>query len=153
MYVNYWLLIIILISSGCTNKEVASFLTNFLCTCMFYIVRCQSDIDVFSDAGMVDSTPVFIQSAVKFLATTAQLGSKLGPALAASLQRAFQLTTTHAIYAFVYFEILSEHLEELKNVLKSSPIPVHFICFINNSSQKNNIINCLKELCATTHGR
>lgn len=108
---------------------------------------------MFSDAGMVDSTSVFIQSAVKFLATTAQLGSKLGPTLPVSLQRALQLTNTQAVYVFAYFEVLSEHLEELKNVLKSSPVPVHFICFINSSSQKNNTVNCLKELCEATHGR
>ena len=121
--------------------------------CALLCIRCQSDIDIFSDAGMVDSTSVFIQSAVKFLATTAQLGSKLGPTLPTSLQRALQLTATQAVYVFIYFEALSEHLEELKNVLKSSPVPVHFICFINSSPQKNNIVNCLKELSATTHGR
>lgn len=131
----------------CTNKDVMSYL------CVRYCVRCQSDIDLFSDAGMVDSTSVFIQSAVKFLATTAQLGSKLGPALATSLQRALQLTSAQAIYAFAYFEVLTGHLEELKNILKSSPIPVHFICFINSSFQKNNVVNCLKELCVITHGR
>ena len=115
--------------------------------------RCQSDIDVFSDAGMVDSTSVFIQSGVTFLATTAQQGSKLGPTLPTSLQRALQLTSAQGIYVFVCIEVLLEHLEELKNVLKSSPVPVHFMCFINNSSQRNNTINCLKELCTATHGR
>lgn len=108
---------------------------------------------MFSDAGMVDSTSVFIQSAVKFLATTFQSGSKLGPALATSLQRALQLTGAQAVYTFTCSEVLTDHLEEIKNILKSSPIPVHFICFINSSSQKNNIINCLKELCAVSHGR
>ena len=102
---------------------------------------------------MVDSTSVFIQSAVKFLATTVQLSSKLGPTLPTSLQRALQLTNAQAIYAFANFEVLTEHLEELKNVLKSSPIPVHFICFINSSLLKNNVVNCLKELSAATHGR
>ena len=119
----------------------------------FICNRCQSDIDIFSDAGMVDSTSVFIQSAVKFLATTAQLGSKLGPTLPTSLQRALQLTTAQAIYVFAYFEALSKHLEQLKNVLKSSPFPIHFICFINSSLQKNNTVNCLKELSTLTHGR
>jgi len=102
---------------------------------------------------MVDSTSVFIQSAVKFLATTAHLGFKLGPALPTSLQRALQLTSAQAIYVFAYFEVLREHLEELKNILKSSPIPVHFVCFINSASQKNDIVKCLKELCVTSHGR
>ena len=121
--------------------------------CAALLDRCQCDIDVFSDAGMVDSTSVFIQSAVKFLATTSQLGSKLGPVLPTSLQRALQLTSAQAVYVFVYSEVLLEHLEELKNILKSSPIPVHFICFLNSSSQKNITINCLKELCAAAHGR
>lgn len=102
---------------------------------------------------MVDSTSVFIQSAVKFLATTTQPGSKLGPVLPTSLQRALQLTSAQAVYVFAFFEALSEHLEELKNILKSSPIPVHFICFIGSSSQKSNVVNCLKELCAIAHGR
>ena len=108
---------------------------------------------MFSDAGMVDSSSVFVQSAIKFLATTSQPGSKLGLILPVSLQRALQLTGAQAVYVFAYFEALSERLEELKSILKSSPIPIHFMCCISSSSQKNNIINCLKELCAATHGR
>ena len=112
------------------------------------LCRCQSDIDVFSDAGMVDSTSVFIQSAIKFLTTTPQLGSKLGLILPMSLQRVLQLTGAQAVYMCLH---ILKH--SWKNLIKSSPIPIHFMCCISSSSQKNNIINCLKELCAATHGR
>jgi len=69
------------------------------------------------------------------------------------LQRALQLTGAQAIYVFAYFEALSERQEELKNILKSSPFPIHFMCCISSSLPKNNVVNCLKELCAATHGR
>ena len=68
---------------------------------------------MFSDAGMVDSTSVFIQSTIKFLATTSQPGSKLDLTLPMSLQRALQLTNAQAVYVFAYFEAL---LEELENI-------------------------------------
>ncbi|XP_065886335.1 von Willebrand factor A domain-containing protein 3B-like isoform X2 [Dysidea avara] len=119
----------------------------------FNIVRCQTDIDVFSDAGMVDSTTVFIQSAVKFLSVISQTpSSKLGPALSTSLQHALQLAGSQAVYLFASSEAVVENLHEFKHILQSSPIPVHFICLCG-ASQRNNVINTLKELSSASHGR
>jgi len=102
---------------------------------------------------MVDSTTVFIQSAVKFLSVISQPAlSKLGPALSTSLQHALQLAGSQAVYLFASFEAVVETLQDIKRILKSSPIPVHFICLCG-TSQRNNVINTLKELSSASHGR
>ena len=102
---------------------------------------------------MVDSTTVFIQSAVKFLSVISQPpSSKLGPVLSTSLQRALQLNSSQAVYLFASSEAVVENLQELKHILQSSPIPVHFICLCG-AYQRNNLINTLKELSSASHGR